>query len=197
MATKKNTSKAKKPVKRRSDILDKLGQVPESTKKRVKKQLEAKTDTSISNEGKKIGRKVDNTPVYFEILESDNTLLAFVKDMVNNANLSREEFYELVPFDRGKAYNMLYQLGNNAMNYERAELWASILGYELSISLTLTENAVAPIGETDESSEGVASEEELEDIPDDIPDDTIVTRKRKGSGTVRQSKVKKKKATKK
>lgn len=191
---KKNTTTKKKSVKRRSDILDELGQVPESTKRRVKKQLEAKTDTSVSNEGKKIGRKVDNTPVYFEILDSDSTLLAFVKDMVNNANLNREEFYELVPFDRGKAYNMLYQLGNNAMNYERAELWASVLGYELTLSLTLTENAVAPIGDSnsDESIEGIPSEEDTEGLQED----TIVTRKRKGSGTVRQSKIKKKKTTK-
>ena len=109
---------------KRNDILDKIGSVNREIKEEI---IQNQRDTETSKTP--IGRKVDNCKLEFEINDDDNEFVAFIKEEINNSDLTKEELYKI--YDRSEAYNMIYTLKQGVLSLTRMKKWLDALGKEL------------------------------------------------------------------
>lgn len=72
--------------------------------------------------------------ISFEKHEDDSQMVAYVKECVNLARISRSEFYSHFPSQR-EGYNLIYGLRQRrTMTWAYVEKWAEILGLEVRVT---------------------------------------------------------------
>lgn len=115
--------------KNRLSILDKIGNVDNKVKEEI---IETVQDEPPIQDKVTIGRKVENSVLRFDINDDDDEFLAFIKEEINKADMTKEDLYNI--YDRSEAYNMIYTLKQGIISIPRLKKWLYALGKELVLT---------------------------------------------------------------
>lgn len=110
-------------------ILDMIGNVDQRVKEDI---IETVKEDTPSQDKVSIGRKVENSILYFDISNDDDEFLLFIKEEINKANMTKEDLYNI--YDRSEAYNMIYTLKQGVISIPRLKKWLYALGKELVLT---------------------------------------------------------------
>lgn len=108
-------------------ILDMIAETKEVEEKELKEKLE----NPVVSDSK--GRKTDLKVLYYDINESDNELSRFVKNLINESEVTNQQVYDY--FGRELGYNMIYSLYKKSIAWNRVKNWCDFLGYDIILTL--------------------------------------------------------------
>lgn len=109
-------------------ILDKIGSVDNE----IKKEIQETIQTEETQDKNSIGRKIENSVLHFDINDTDDEFLVFIKEEINKSSITKEELYDI--YDRSEAYNMIYTLKQGVLSIPRLKKWLVALGKELVLT---------------------------------------------------------------
>lgn len=89
-------------------------------------------DEEANDSTKKGKRQIDDFVLNFEILDSDDELVASIKQLINSSKVYKSQLYDTL--GRSEGYNMIYSLQKGVLSWKRCEKWCNFLGYKIDLS---------------------------------------------------------------
>lgn len=112
------------------DLFSKIGNLSSDDKAKLKH-----SNTIIPKSNDRGKRFVEETLKY-EVYDSDPELVSFVKELINENEVTNKEVYDT--YGKSIGYNMMYSLTKDkpAIAWDRVRKWCDLLGYELELVVT-------------------------------------------------------------